>query len=144
LKLPEPFTFFIDRALGAHRLAAALREGGHTVEVHDDHFPQDTPDVDWIRVVGEQGWVLLTKDAAIRRNELERRALVAAKVAAFMLGNGQLAAADMARAFLDAVPRIHKVLRRYEPTTVATVTRSGGVSLLYANATWHSPPKAIK
>jgi hypothetical protein len=48
------------------------------VEVHDDHFAPDAPDAVWLRVVGERGWVVLTKDERIRRRPLEREALLTA------------------------------------------------------------------
>jgi hypothetical protein len=35
--------FFFDRNLG-HRVPEALRADGWLVEMHDDHFAEDTPD----------------------------------------------------------------------------------------------------
>jgi uncharacterized protein with PIN domain len=67
LKPPEPFTWFVDRALG-RRLAQELRAAGWKVEIHDDHFEQDAEDTLWLADVGRLGWVVLTKDKAIRRN----------------------------------------------------------------------------
>ncbi|MEZ5614602.1 MAG: hypothetical protein R3E35_05245 [Rhodocyclaceae bacterium] len=58
--------FFIDRSLGRKQVAEAFREVGGTVEVHDNHFPQTTPDVDWLAEVGRRGWVVLSKDDRIR------------------------------------------------------------------------------
>ena len=79
---PEaPLTFFVDRSLGGQIVASGLRGEGETVEVHDDHFAKDTPDVTWLAAVGEKGWVVLSKDDRIRTNALEREALLAASVA---------------------------------------------------------------
>lgn len=50
----EDFVFFLDRNLGKHLIANALREAGHRVEIHDDHLPIDAPDEDWIALVGQQ------------------------------------------------------------------------------------------
>jgi len=36
------------------------------IELHDDHFPQDTPDPTWLPVVGAKKWIVLTSDGRIR------------------------------------------------------------------------------
>jgi hypothetical protein len=106
VKLPEPFTYFVDRLLGRHVLVARLREADLSVEAHDDRFAMNTPDAEWLAAVGERGWVVLTKDKAIRRNALEREALLEARVACFMLGRGDLSAEQMAPAFIAALQRM--------------------------------------
>lgn len=52
-KLPEPLVFFLDRSLGKKKIADALRQAGERVGVHDDHFPPDAKDVDWLSGVGK-------------------------------------------------------------------------------------------
>lgn len=84
-KQPDPLTFFIDRNLGKHTIADILRKAGALVEVHDDHFPPNAPDHEWLPVVGEKGWVVLTKDKRIRYRGLELKALEDARVKAFVL-----------------------------------------------------------
>ena len=133
VKLAEPYTFFVDRSLGGVFVAGALREAGHLVVVHDDEFEPDARDVDWLQAVGQRGWVVLTKDARIRTNALERGALLSANVAAFILGRGDMKGPHMAATFIAALPRMAKVLRRWDVPIVATVTAVGGVSVLYAS-----------
>jgi hypothetical protein len=77
--------FFIDRSLGGRVIAEALRAAGAQVEIHDAHFAPDAPDVEWLATVGKQGWVVLSKDARIRRDAFEREALRSASVKAFFL-----------------------------------------------------------
>lgn len=96
MKPAEPFTFFIDRCLGGAFVADVLREAGHLVVVHDDEFEPNTRDVDWLQAVGERGWAVLTKDARIRTNALERSALFSANLAALMLGRGDMKGPQMA------------------------------------------------
>ena len=144
MKLPEPFTYFVDRSLGRSVVVGRLRAAGETAEAHDDHFPPDTPDVDWLAEVGRRGWVVLTKDANIRTNELERAALVSARVACFMLGRGDLAGEAMGDAFVRALPLIRKALRRFPVPIVASLSAAGGVRVLIADGEWLKPPKDLK
>jgi prevent-host-death family protein len=73
-------TFFVDRQFGRFIVPEALRAAGAKVEAHDDHFAQNTPDVEWLTQVGKRGWVVISKDQNIRRNPLELAAYEAAKV----------------------------------------------------------------
>lgn len=111
---PRPVSapvFFIDRSLGRKQVAQALREAGATVEVHDDHFPQATPDVDWLAEVGRRGWVVLSKDERIRRNRIERTALEAARVRAFFLTQQDITGQEMAELFSSALPGMTRRVR---------------------------------
>lgn len=63
---PDNLVFYLDRNLGKHVIADALRSAGEQVEIHDDHLPADAPDEDWISLVGQKGWVAITKDKNIR------------------------------------------------------------------------------
>jgi hypothetical protein len=126
VKLADPFTLFVDRSLGGSFVADALRQAGQRVVAHDDEFEPNARDIDWLRVVGERGWVVLTKDARIRTNALEREALLFANVAAFMLGRGDMKGPHMAATFLIGLPRMTRVLRRWDVPLIATVTAVGG------------------
>ena len=65
MKLPEPYTFFVDRALGGKVIVGALRDAGHQAEAGDDHFETNAEDAVWLPEIGKRGWILLTKDKAI-------------------------------------------------------------------------------
>lgn len=52
-----------------------MRAAGAQVEAHDDHFAQNTTDVEWLAQVGKWGWVVISKDQNIRRNPLELAAI---------------------------------------------------------------------
>lgn len=96
MRLAEPFTFFVDRSLGGAFVAAAIREADQAVVAHDDEFDPNARDVDWLRAVGVRRWVVLTKDARIRTNALERGTLLSSNVAAFILGQGDMTGPRMA------------------------------------------------
>ncbi len=55
---PQPLcsvTFFIDHSLGGKLIARRLRDLGAQVEVLANHFPTETPDVEWLKAVGDVG-----------------------------------------------------------------------------------------
>ena len=103
-----------------------LRECGETVYAHDDLFPQGT------------------YDEGIRRDSLPRRALLAAEVAAFMLARGDVNGAVMASAFVDALPRMKKALRRFDVPFIASVAIDGRVVLMHDADGPVTPPKQLK
>lgn len=124
-KAAAGLVFFIDRSLGRKFVAQALREAGATVEVHDDHFPQDTLDVGWLTEVGRRGWVVLSKDERIRRNRIERAALDAAGVRAFFLTQQDITGPEMADLFRNALRgMIHRAVSNPAPF-IYTISRSG-------------------
>ena len=122
--------FFVDRSLGRKHVAQALREAGATVEVHDDHFPQDTPDVDWLLEVGRRGWVVLSKDERIRRNSIERSALETAQVRAFFLTQQDITGVEMADLFKRALSGMIKRTISEPAPFICTISRSGQFSRL--------------
>jgi len=109
----EPLVFFLDRNLGKHTIADALRQAGAEVQIHDDHFRQDTPDEEWLREVGPRRWIVLTKDTQIRYRAHERAALMQAGVRAFVLIAGNLAGREMAEIFVKALPTIRRFVARH-------------------------------
>jgi hypothetical protein len=72
-KLPDPIVFFLDRSLGKKRVAIALRNAGAIVHLHDDYFSPDARDEEWLSVVGEHGWVVLTKDSPNKISQYRTR-----------------------------------------------------------------------
>lgn len=144
MKLREPFVYFVDRSLGGTLVVAALRKAGEQAHAHDDHFAQDTPDDVWLPVVAKRGWVVLTKDKNIRRNELERIAIVQSHASVFMLGRGDLTAETMARIFIEALPSMRRALRRFGPALVVSVTALGHARVLMAEGKLLQPPRELK
>jgi len=127
---PEEIVLFVDRCLGRIEVAAALRAAGARVETHDAHFPITCDDDEWLPKVGALGWIVLTKDKYIRRRPRERRALEDAKVVAFVLTANRLNGKEMANAFVVALPRIRKVWANYTRPVLATVARSGAITIV--------------
>jgi len=112
-------------------MAAVLRAAGLRVEVHDDHFPQDALDSEWLTDAGERNWIVVTRDERIRYRVAERQAIRRANVRAFVLAaQGDLRAEMLAQNFLEALSKIRRIVEKQKPPFIAKISRSGEVSLL--------------
>ena len=114
-----------------HVVRDALRACGVNVEVKTDHFAPDTEDVNWLPVVGKKGWIILTKDKQLHHNYLELVRLLQSGTASFILTSGNLTGAEMANAYTRALPDIKKMLVKFSPPFVATVSKQGEVRIKY-------------
>jgi hypothetical protein len=85
---------------------------------------------DWLPIVGKARWIVLTKDSAIRRRELEKKALLDARVHAFFLASGGITGPEMAAIFLKALPNIEQLVKRSRKPIIAVVHRDGRVSII--------------
>jgi PIN like domain len=147
VRLPEPFTFLIDRCLGTSAVPEALEPAlldGEAVVVLDDHFESDTRDAVWIPDVGARGWVILTKDTAMRRNPLEFRALLSANTAVFFFANAGLPGPKVGDALALALPGIRTAIRRFKVPFMGRVNAVGELSVIHADGEALKPPKQIK
>jgi predicted nuclease of predicted toxin-antitoxin system len=133
-KLPEEeLIFFLDQQLGRHKMSGILRDAGLTIEIHDDHFPQDAPDEEWLMVAGQKGWIVVTRDERIRYRVAEKQAIRRAKVRAFVLAaQGNLRAEMLAEIFLKALPKVRALVAKQRPPFIAKIWRDGKVGLLEA------------
>ena len=128
MPLDQP-VFFLDRNLGKHRFAEVLRKAGLRVEVHDAHFAPNTADPDWLRVVGEQGWIVLTKDRKIRYRPLEWLSILQNGVRAFAFTTGSLKAETMAALFLRCKDQVFRLLEENRKPFIAKIGQSGEVRI---------------
>lgn len=123
--------YFVDRSLGRKKVPEALRRAGATVEVHDDHFPQSTPDQTWLKEVGRRGWIVLTADRRIRYRSLEREALLAAGVQAFVLTS--IPGPEMGAIFAAALARMEAMCASHGSRPfIAKVSKGPDVRVIVA------------
>src|SRR5438093_398009 len=110
-KKESPPEFFVDRSLGKS-IAEGLRACGLTVHtmasVYGEKQAQRLKDEVWLRDAGERGWVVLTKDDAIRRRPSERDALIDAGARVFCLTSAQLRGDEQTQRF---VSNRHRIIR---------------------------------
>lgn len=98
---------------------------------HKERFRHDVSDVEWLTVAGSEGWVVLTRDKHIRLREIERDALIASSVAAFVFTGGNASGVETAEAVVAALPGIHKQLSSARPPFICRITPSGSVEMIY-------------
>ena len=131
---------FVDRALDSPRFTEPLRTTqvriGHLtgfmeVHAHNDLFAPDTRDETWINHCGQNGWIVFTKDRAIRYRQMERQAVQTYNARLFNLATRKnMTAEENAQAFLKAIPRIAQFVRRHRPPFIAKVSRYGQVEMV--------------
>ena len=101
---------FLDRSLGRIAVPAALRASGLRLVTLAERYgiPADEKitDVRWIGDAGRRGEVVFMKDGRVRYNEAEKAAIVRFRVRCFCLSRRDLSGPEMARRFLDNLPRI--------------------------------------
>lgn len=88
-------------------------------------------DVEWLTVAGAEEWIVLTRDKHIRLREIERDALVASKVAAFVFTGGNASGVETTEAIVAALPRMAKHLNVVKPPFICRVTASGHVEPIF-------------
>ena len=105
-------------------VAAALEAAGAEVRLHSDYFAHDERDEVWLPEVAREGWVILTKDKAIRRRPIERNALIASGARTFVLTSGNMRGDEMAQVLIGHLRRMERVVARTKPPFIAIVTRT--------------------
>ena len=121
----SPLPFFLDRQIGKYVVANALRKAGAIVEVHDDHFPQETEDLVWIPAVAARGWVLITRDQNIRYNALERAAYRSARLRGFIVTGKGMGGAEFAELMVACLPRMTRKVAHAQGPLLYTISRGG-------------------
>ena len=134
---PDQIVFFIDWCLGK-TVANALCEAGADIEHHGDHFDQNAPDIEWLPVVGDRSWVVLTKDQALGSNALELRAIARSHTRVFSLASGNLTRQQMADLFVEVLPKLKKFTQGNQAPFIAKIYKDGRVEL------WRNSTQLLK
>ncbi len=126
--LPDQVVF-LERNLGKHVVTQILQDAGEQVEVHDDHLLQNAPDEEWIQLVGEKGWLAVTKDKNIRYRQSELDAIKEYKARIFVIRAKNVTAEDIGHILLKALGRMKKLSARTKAPFVAAVHGDGSLKL---------------
>lgn len=124
-KPPEALTLFLDESLDSDSTAQALAAAGATVERLTKHFPKGTDDRTWLSFAGSKGWIVLTRDKRIRYRRLERLALQAARVRAFVFTGGNVTLTATAAILAGAIDEIRAICDREPGPFVYHIGRAG-------------------
>lgn len=75
-------------------------------EHYGEQLGQMTADPDWINLVAERGWIGFHKDAAIRRNDIERAAVANSGARLFCIPRADITADELAQRYLTNLAAI--------------------------------------
>jgi len=87
--------------------------------------------VEWLPIVGERRWALLTSDKNIRYNQLEREKIVQHQIREFVFASGNLSGEMMGQILAKALPKMKRLFRNYPPPFIAYLSQSGNVEVRY-------------
>jgi hypothetical protein len=128
----ESTILFLDETLfNCQPVHAALESLGVEYIKHGAVFTPGTPDTEWLPVVGENKWVVLTSDKRIRFNELERELVISNEVRQFVFTSGNLSGAMMGEILKIAMPRMQKILSDQIGPFIACISQAGTVIVRY-------------
>lgn len=116
--------FFVDNNLSVN-LARGMRAFGEDVDHLQDHFPDDCPDAEWLKYIGDNDYFLITRDDAIRRNPAELSAFKSYGVGAFFLGGKNRTRWELVQQIVRNWPRIQEYAGRTRRPFAFRVPPSG-------------------
>lgn len=87
--------FYLDESIYSRSLVEGMREAGASVVTPFEAGLSGSTDEKWLAAIGEKHWLALMRDQNIRRRALERRALIAAGVGAFVCTAGEATAVEV-------------------------------------------------
>ena len=112
-------------------MAKSLSENGFSVVIQGIDIPTGLSDPELFAMVGEKGYILLSKDYRTRYRPHEKAAIVACNLAVFQLTRGDWTGPQMAEAFIKARPRIGRLLKKYPRPFIVRLNKQGEVTAFF-------------
>jgi hypothetical protein len=107
-------------------VADELRKIGKDAKAKIELFPSDTKDPVWLREVGVNGWLAITRDGRIRTRPGERQAIRNHRVGCFILTyKNDLKRPEIIRIVLDHIAEMEEKFRTTPRPFIYTVTKDG-------------------
>lgn len=122
--------FFIDEAIGAHKVPQALIDAGAKVETVKDVLQSGTLDHEWIEYVGKNKRLAITKDKRIRHRQLEIQAIKKHKAKVFRFTSGNISGEEMAKIATKALNKMIKYADSHDGPFIVSLTREGNLNKL--------------
>jgi hypothetical protein len=128
--------FFFDRCMSC-RLARMIQalEDHHTSRAHDDdtRFNHQTPDTEWLAKLASDrlNWIVLSGDARILRNKVERKALREANLTFFCMAYSwcDMELHDYVWKFMKVWPKIKECASGCDSPTIFEVSGGSGLRI---------------
>jgi hypothetical protein len=121
----ESLIYWVDRSLGKDIVPTALRAAGVNVTTYAELYPHDPKVEDhvWIPEVTGRGWVILTKDKAIRRTPVEIEVLRNANARYVCLSAGNMRGDEQAACLIEHWRTVDSVVVHKPVPLIVSVTR---------------------
>ena len=119
-------TLFFDRDVGI-RLPQALRllRLPVDIEYHQNHFPGDAKDEEWMPAVGRRGWTLIGHDGQHHLVAAERSAILDYRIGCFYLWGNSARLWQKMRCFLRGFEGVLEAVQDTDPPFVFKVREAG-------------------
>jgi hypothetical protein len=128
--MPPEFVLFLDENhCNNKRVLNVLQERGVLYKRYLDHFRGGMADSEWLPIIGQHGWALLTTDKRIRYHDLEKQAVKENNVRMFCFSTNNMSGQEMARAIDKGLSKMKKIAEQTQPPFIAMITKSGSVYL---------------
>lgn len=122
-------TFFVDRNIG-YSVVQVIEDAGYQAIYHDTRFPPTTPDTEWLREAGRNGWIVLSQDENIARNVNELVALIDARVHAFFIVLKRQTGEILAEVVERSITQMVEIAARKDPPSLGLIRLDGKVGRL--------------
>ena len=112
-------------------LADALHKRGRLVHMHNQVFPDRTPDRVWIPEVAKRGWIILTRDKRLQTRHIEWMAFLRAKARVLWFKGDRASDVEIMEGFLLALPKVDRLVGLLKPPYIIKITPAGHVEQVY-------------
>jgi hypothetical protein len=102
---PDEPIFYIDESIASKILIRDLRRMGADIRCVGEILPRGSPDEEWLRKCGENGWTAIFRDKKIRYRKIEKDALLEFGVGAFGFTAGQATGRQTADRIISLLPQ---------------------------------------
>lgn len=126
--------FFFDRCFGSS-FPKWLRKvpTPFVVEYHDDKkhgFHDQTPDDEWLAIVGANKWVVISHDKRFHRDTMAALAVKQHKVACFYMDGGSTKTWDKMVLFARCFLRVREIVKSVKPPYIYRIQHTGRVTAI--------------
>lgn len=102
---------------------------GMNVEVHRNHFHQDTDDHDWIPVCAQNGWVIISGDKGLEKAALNVRAVTDSAAKVFLLTDSNMKGIEWAASIITGRHKMQKIVDENNGPFFATISKGNDIHI---------------